>query len=70
MAKAPSNRSGSRAGNTRSNKKNQNNQLVRHEFLGALMAGVTLIFVIILLSNANEYHAFYTVKQFFKWLFG
>lgn len=70
MAKAPSNRSGSRAGNTRSNKKNQNNQLVRHEFLGALMAGVTLIFVIILLSNANEYHAFYTVKQFFKGLFG
>ena len=70
MAKTASSGASSRSQGARGNKGKQAENLIRHEFLGVFMYGITGLLLLVLIMSASEYKPLYSVKQFLKGLFG
>ena len=71
MAKTASSGAPRRYQGARDNKKNNTKDaLIRHEFLGILMYGITVLLLVVMIMSTNEFTPLYSVKQFLKGLFG
>ncbi len=70
MANTPSVRASGRNTSARGAKKNQTDTIIRYEFLGVLLYGITLLFLPVLFINPDEFGAMYSIKLFLKGIFG
>ncbi len=70
MAKTASSGASGRYQGARGNKNKKQDTLIRHEFVGILFYGITVLLLVVMLMSSSEFTPLYSVKQFLKGLFG